>query len=145
MIFETFSFEDTYKIGFNLAKKAKKGDIFCLVGEIGAGKTQFAKGFASGLNIKETITSPTFNIVNQYSSDKLMFFHFDVYRFESFEQMYDIGYEEYFFGDGICLIEWADIIKEIIPNNAIWVYIKKNNNKNENFRSIEVKNENFSY
>lgn len=146
MKIEVFSEQETKDIAYNIAKDAKKGDIYCISGDLGTGKTHFTKGFANGLLIKEHITSPTFNIVNEYTDGRFLFFHFDVYRITDIQEMYDIGYEEYFFGKGICLIEWAELVKEIIPQNATWIKISKNLEKGENYRLIEViKNENVSH
>ncbi|MBR1737138.1 MAG: tRNA (adenosine(37)-N6)-threonylcarbamoyltransferase complex ATPase subunit type 1 TsaE [Firmicutes bacterium] len=139
MIKEVFSAEETEKIGFDTGKNAKKGDIYCLSGDLGVGKTVFTKGFAKGLGIEEHITSPTFTIVNEYENGGNKFYHFDVYRINDIEEMYDIGYEEYFYGEGICLIEWAEMIEELIPENAVWIEIKKDIEKGLDYRIIEVK------
>ena len=137
-VFESFGAEDTEKIGLYFGKKALEGDIFCLQGDLGVGKTVFTKGFAKGLEIKENyITSPTFTIINEYEG-RLNFYHFDVYRINSIEEMDDIGYEEYFFGQGVCLVEWAGLIKEIIPERAVWVNIEKDLNKGFDYRRITV-------
>nr|WP_317358523.1 tRNA (adenosine(37)-N6)-threonylcarbamoyltransferase complex ATPase subunit type 1 TsaE [uncultured Tyzzerella sp.] len=146
MKIEVFSEKETKEIAYDIAKNAKKGDIYCLCGDLGTGKTQFSKGFSKGLLIDEDITSPTFTIVNQYDEGRLPFYHFDVYRINDIEELYDIGYEEYFFGEGVCLIEWAELIKDIIPKNATWIKIYKNLEKGEDYRLIEViKNEHISY
>ncbi|WP_250277739.1 tRNA (adenosine(37)-N6)-threonylcarbamoyltransferase complex ATPase subunit type 1 TsaE [[Clostridium] colinum] len=146
MKIEVFSEKETKNIAYNMAKEAKQGDIYCLCGDLGTGKTQFSKGFSKGLLIDEDITSPTFTIVNEYSQGRLPFYHFDVYRINDIEELYDIGYEEYFFGKGVCLVEWAELIKDIIPRNAIWIKISKNLEKGEDYRIIEViKNEYTSY
>ncbi len=138
MIFEVNCEEETRKLGFDLGKNAKSGDIYCLKGDLGVGKTVFTKGFAEGLNIAEHITSPTFTIVNEYKG-RLPFYHFDVYRIGDPDEMYDIGYEEYFFGDGVCLIEWAELIEELLPENIYWITIEKDLNKDFSYRKIEVK------
>lgn len=146
MKIEVFSEKETKEIAYDIAKNAKKGDIYCLCGDLGTGKTQFSKGFSKGLLIDEDITSPTFTIINQYNEGRLPFYHFDVYRINDIEELYDIGYEEYFFGEGVCLIEWAELIKDIIPKNAIWIKIYKNLEKGEDYRLIEViENEHISY
>lgn len=138
MIFEVFSEDETKKIGFEIARSANKGDIFCLKGDLGVGKTIFTKGFALGLGIEEHITSPTFTIVNVYDG-RVPFYHFDVYRIADSDEMYEIGYEEYIDGDGICLIEWAELIADILPKNVIWISITKDlENKDLNYRKIEV-------
>lgn len=137
---EVYSDEQTRLIGKELGEKAHMGDIYCLKGELGAGKTVFTKGFAEGLGIKEHITSPTFTIVNEYSDGRLPFYHFDVYRIGSPDEMYDIGCDEYLFGNGVCLIEWAELIEEILPENAVWITIDKDLSKEDiNYRRIEVK------
>ncbi len=146
MKIEVFSEKETKDIAYNLAKNAKIGDIYCLCGDLGVGKTQFSKGFSKGLLIDEDITSPTFTIVNEYDTGRIPFYHFDVYRINDIEELYDIGYEEYFFGKGVCLIEWAEIIKDIIPKSATWIKISKNLEKGEDYRIIEVtNNEHISY
>ena len=140
MIKEIFSEKETQDFAIHLAKNCKKGEIYCLSGELGAGKTHFSKAFAKGLGINEEITSPTFTIVNEYRENNLPLFHFDVYRINDIEELYDIGYEEYFFGEGVCLIEWAELIEEIIPKNSTWINIKKDLEKGEGYRIIEVIN-----
>jgi tRNA threonylcarbamoyladenosine biosynthesis protein TsaE len=121
-----------------LGEKAKKGQIYCLIGDLGVGKTVFTKGFAQGLGISEHITSPTFMIVNEYHSGRLVFNHFDVYRIEDADEMYEIGYEEYFYDEGVCLVEWANLIDELIPDGAIWIKIEKDLEKGLDYRKISV-------
>ena len=121
-----------------MAQTANAGDIFCLCGDLGVGKTVFTKGFAKGLGIDEHITSPTFTIVNEYVG-RLPFYHFDVYRIADPDEMYDIGFDEYIFGEGVCLIEWANIIEELITENAKWINISKDLEKGLDYRKIEVK------
>ncbi len=137
MLLESYSIEETKNIAYKIAQKAVKGDIFCLEGELGAGKTSFSQGFAKGLGINDYITSPTFTIMNIYESN-IPLYHFDVYRIEDIDEMYEIGYEEYFFGDGICLVEWSNLIEELIPNKAIKIIITKDLKKGEDYRRIEV-------
>lgn len=139
MIYESFSAEETREIGKRLGEKAKKGHIYCLIGDLGVGKTVFTKGFALGLGIDEHITSPTFTIINEYHSGRLTFNHFDVYRIEDPDEMYEIGYEEYFYAEGVCLIEWANLIEEIIPENAVWITIQKDLEKGLDYRKITIK------
>lgn len=129
--------EDTEKIGECLGSIAKKGYILCLTGDLGTGKTQFTKGFARGLGVSDFVTSPTFTIINEYQG-RLPLYHFDVYRIKSIDEMYDLGYEEYFFGDGVTIIEWAELISEIIPPENIKVSIKKDLEEGMDFRSIEI-------
>lgn len=138
MIKETFSSDETKKFAFEIAKNAKPSNIYCLIGDLGAGKTVFTKGFAEGLGIKEDVTSPTFTIINEYNDSEIPFYHFDVYRLESSDELFDLGYDEYFYGNGVCLIEWADKIRDFIPDDAVWIYIKKDLNKDEDYRIIEV-------
>ncbi|GMQ60146.1 tRNA (adenosine(37)-N6)-threonylcarbamoyltransferase complex ATPase subunit type 1 TsaE [Vallitalea sediminicola] len=138
MIYKSFSAEETKKIGKELGQDAKKGQIYCLIGDLGVGKTVFTKGFAEGLGIHEHITSPTFTIVNEYDTDKLRFNHFDVYRIDDPDEMYEIGYEEYFYNDGVCLIEWANLIEEIIPEEAIWINIEKDLDIGLDYRKITI-------
>ena len=137
MVIESMSAEDTKQFAYSLGKTAAAGDIFCLSGDLGAGKTVFAKGFAQGLNVMEDVTSPTFTIVNEYCG-RLKLYHFDVYRIANSDDMYDTGYEEYFFGEGVCLVEWAETVKGIIPPNAVWIQISKDLAKGENYRIITV-------
>ena len=118
--------------------KADSGDVFCLSGDLGVGKTVFTRGFAKGLAVEdEYITSPTFTIINEYEG-RLNLYHFDVYRIGSIEEMDDTGYEEYFFGDGVCLVEWAELVEEIIPENAVWIKIEKDYNKDFDYRKITI-------
>lgn len=137
MIYESFSIEDTKKIARDIGQNANIGDIYCLNGELGAGKTLFSKGFAEGLSIKDNITSPTFNIMNIYEG-RVKLYHFDVYRIKDIDEMYDTGYEEFFFGDGVCLVEWSNLISELIPENSTQINICKDLQKGENYRVIEV-------
>lgn len=137
MVYETFSEDETKEIGKKLGENAKPGQIYCLNGDLGVGKTVFTKGFALGLGINEYITSPTFTIMNVYKG-KLDFYHFDVYRLADQEEMYEIGYEEYFFGEGVCLVEWAELISDLLPDNVININISKNLEKGLDFRKIEV-------
>ena len=138
MVKETFSPKETEEFGFELGKKAKGGDVYCLSGDLGVGKTVFTRGFAKGLDVQEEyITSPTFTIINEYMG-RLNLYHFDVYRIGSIEEMDDTGCEEYFYGDGVCLVEWAELIAEIIPSNAVWITIEKDLEKGFDYRKITV-------
>jgi tRNA threonylcarbamoyladenosine biosynthesis protein TsaE len=138
LIYESFSAEDTKKVGNELGNNARKGQIYCLIGDLGVGKTVFTKGFAEGLEIDEHITSPTFTIVNEYNCGRLPFNHFDVYRIEDADEMYEIGYEEYFYDEGVCLVEWANLIEELLPDDAIWIKIEKDLDKGLDYRKITV-------
>ena len=124
-IFETHSPEETRALGRLLGEKASSGELFCLNGDLGAGKTVFTKGFAEGLSVTEDVVSPTFTILQIYESGRLPLYHFDVYRIGDIEEMDEIGYEDYFFGEGVTVIEWSDLISELIPENAVKVLIEK--------------------
>ena len=113
--YETFRPEDTFALGRSLGEGAKAGEVYCLDGDLGAGKTVFTQGFAAGLGITEPVNSPTFTILQVYDEGRLPLYHFDVYRIGDVEEMDEIGYEEYFYGEGVCLIEWASLIEEILP------------------------------
>ncbi|NLD18929.1 MAG: tRNA (adenosine(37)-N6)-threonylcarbamoyltransferase complex ATPase subunit type 1 TsaE [Clostridiales bacterium] len=115
---------DTEKFGIKLGQEVKTGTVIALSGELGTGKTTLTKAIAKGLSIEETITSPTFNIVKEYDGGRLPLYHFDVYRIGDVEEMYELGYEEYFYGEGVCVIEWASIIEEIIPDNGMRIDIQ---------------------
>lgn len=138
MIIESFSPQDTYRIGFELGSGAQKGDIFCLGGELGVGKTVFTQGFAKGLGIEEAVSSPTFTIIQEYEDGRLPLYHFDVYRIADLDEMEEIGYEDYFYGDGICLIEWAELIEELLPKRRTTITIKKELSKGFDYREINV-------
>ena len=138
MIKETFSQKETEEFGFEMGQNAKAGEIYCLSGDLGVGKTVFTKGFAKGIGIDEHITSPTFTLINEYEG-RLPLYHFDVYRVADPEEMDYIGADEYFFGNGVCLIEWAELIEEIIPENARWIKIEKDLEKGIDYRCITVR------
>lgn len=140
MITETHNSKETYELGFNMGKSAKAGDVYCLDGDLGVGKTVFTQGFAKGLGINEPINSPTFTIVQEYYEGRLPLYHFDVYRIGDITEMDEIGYEEYFYSEGVCLIEWGNLISEIMPENATYITISKDLSKGFDYRRIEVKN-----
>lgn len=121
---------ETHNFGIQLAQKLKKGDIVCLIGDLGTGKTTLSKAIAEGLEVQEVVTSPTFTIIHEYKG-KIPVYHFDVYRINDIDEMDELGYEEYFFGDGVCIIEWADMIKEIIPKESIIIEIEYGKNEGE--------------
>ncbi len=139
MIIESFSTEDTFAIGYNLGSKATKGQIYCINGDLGVGKTVFTQGFAKGIGIDEPVNSPTFTIVQEYEGKYLPLYHFDVYRIGDVCEMDETGYEDYFYGEGVCLIEWAELISEILPENRINIQIKKNLDKGFDYREIEIR------
>ncbi len=138
MVFETMSEKETFELGKKMGQDAEPGQIICLDGELGVGKTVFTQGFASGLGVTESVNSPTFTIVQIYDEGRIPLYHFDVYRIGNPEEMYEIGYEEYFFGKGVCLIEWASLIDELITEDAIQVMIEKNLNKGLDYRRITI-------
>lgn len=137
-IIETTGAGGTFEVGKRLGLSSKPGDIYALKGDLGAGKTMFAKGVACGLGITEHVGSPTFTIVQVYDSGRLPLYHFDVYRIGSADEMDETGYEDYFFGDGICIIEWADLIDELIPEAAKRIRIEKNPEKGFDYRKITL-------
>lgn len=128
---------DTKKFGIELAGKLKPGDIIALIGDLGTGKTTLTKSIAEGLGITRMITSPTFTIVQEYTEGRLPLYHFDVYRINDLEEMYELGYEEYFFGQGVCVVEWADQITELIPEDSIFIRIEYGENEDERIYEIE--------
>lgn len=138
IIYETSTPGETFALGKMLGEQAAAGDIYCLDGDLGTGKTVFTQGFAAGLGIEEPVSSPTFTIVCEYEEGRLPFYHFDVYRIEEPEEMDEIGYEEYFFGQGAAMIEWASLIRELIPADAVWIQIEKCPEKGFDYRKITV-------
>ena len=128
------TFEFAKKIGENL----KSGDVLCLDGDLGVGKTVFTKGVAAGLGIKDDVSSPTFTLIQEYYGGRLPLYHFDVYRIDGLWDMDDLGYEEYFYGDGVCLIEWGRLIEELLPDDTIYVTIEKDNSEGFDYRRIEI-------
>ncbi len=138
MILESLETKDTYQLGKSMGEKAEKGDIYLLLGDLGVGKTVFTKGFADGLGIREPISSPTFTIIQEYEEGRLPFYHFDVYRIGDTEEMEEIGYEDYFYGEGVCLIEWANLIEELLPHTAKKIVIEKNLEKGFDYRRITI-------
>lgn len=135
-ILESFSEKDTFEIGKRLGQQCKGGDIILLNGDLGVGKTIFTKGFGKGLDIDEPISSPTFTIMQMYETGRLPLYHFDVYRIADIEEMEEIGYEDCFFGNGVCLIEWAELIKEILPKSCKSITIKKDLEKGFDYRKL---------
>ena len=130
---------ETFREGFALGEKAKPGTVYALTGDLGVGKTAFIKGVAKGLGIEESVNSPTFTIVQVYDTGRLPFYHFDVYRIADVDEMDEIGYEDYFFGDGVCFVEWANLIEEIMPENTVWIHIAKDLSKGFDYRDITIK------
>ena len=137
MIYNSNSPEETAKIANDFAKTLNPGDCICMYGNLGVGKTAFVQGLAKGLGIDEYLSSPTFTIVNCYEGN-LPLYHFDVYRIQDEDEMYEIGYEEYVYGDGISVIEWSENIKEILPQKRYEITLEKDYDKSENYRKITI-------
>ena len=138
-VIEANSPEETFAVGMRFGQQARPGDVCILTGDLGVGKTVFTQGVAAGLGINEPVVSPTFTIVQPYESGRLPFYHFDVYRIGDLEEMDEIGYEDYFFGDGICMIEWAELIEELLPERRFEVRIEKDLEKGYDYRRITVR------
>lgn len=138
-VIESFSAEDTLNLGIQMGKVAKQGEVYTLIGDLGVGKTVFTQGIAIGLEIEESICSPTFTIVQVYEEGRMPFYHFDVYRIGDIEEMDEIGYEDYFYGEGLCMIEWANLIEEILPSKRKEITIEKDLEKGFDYRKITIK------
>lgn len=138
MELETYSAEETFLFGKKLGEAAEPGQIFCLNGDLGTGKTVFTQGFAAGLGVKGPVASPTFTIIQIYEDGRIPLYHFDVYRIGDVEEMEEIGFEEYVYGDGVSLIEWSCLIEEIVPENAVRIQIDKDFDKGFDYRKITV-------
>lgn len=138
MVLESKSPEDTFQIGMRLGQLAKAGEVYTLTGDLGVGKTVFTQGFAKGLGIEEPVNSPTFTILQIYEGGRLPLYHFDVYRIGSVEEMDENGFEEYMTGEGVSLIEWADLIREILPGERTRIRIEKDLEKGFDYRRITV-------
>ena len=138
MVRETYSEQETFELGKEIGESAQSGDVFTLEGDLGVGKTFFTKGLAYGLGVREDVVSPTFTIVQEYEDGRLPFYHFDVYRIGDVEEMDEIGYEDYIHGEGVCLIEWANLIEEILPETRIRIVIEKDLEKGFDYRKISI-------
>lgn len=138
IVLDTWNAKETFELGKKLGELASKGEIYCLEGDLGVGKTIFTQGFAKGLKIIDTVNSPTFTILQIYEEGRLPLYHFDVYRIGDPEEMYEIGYEDYFFGEGVCLIEWPSLIEELLPKDVFHIQIEKNLEKGMDYREIEL-------
>lgn len=138
-VIESNSPEETLALGHRLGREAKPGDVYTLIGDLGVGKTVLTQGIAEGLDILEPICSPTFTIVQVYEEGRMPFYHFDVYRIGDIEEMDEIGYEDYFYGDGLTMIEWANLIEELLPPNRKEITIEKNLDKGFDYRQITIK------
>ena len=135
---ETYSAEETFAFGRQIGQQAKAGEVYTLIGDLGVGKTVLTQGVAAGLGIEEPVSSPTFTIVQIYEEGRLPFYHFDVYRIGDVEEMEEIGYEDCFYGEGVCLIEWADLIEEILPREYRQITIEKDLSKGFDYRRITI-------
>lgn len=138
MIIETNSANETFELGKKIGQQAKPGQIYTLTGDLGVGKTVLTQGVAAGLDISEPINSPTFTIIQIYEEGRLPFYHFDVYRIGDIEEMEEIGYDDYFFGEGICLVEWANLIEEILPAATVDITIEKDPARGFDYRKITL-------
>ena len=135
---ESHSREDTYELAKERGSQAEPGQVFCLSGDLGVGKTVFAQGFGAGLGLEEPMSSPTFTILQEYTAGRLPLYHYDVYRIGDVDEMEETGFYEYAGGEGVTLIEWAELIEEIIPEDAVWITIKKDVSKGFDYREIEI-------
>jgi tRNA threonylcarbamoyladenosine biosynthesis protein TsaE len=142
MIIETNKPEETYAYAKRLSENAKPGEVFTLTGDLGVGKTVFTKGFAAGLAVEEDVNSPTFPIVQEYTSGRLPFYHFDVYRIGDIEELDEIGFEDYLYGDGVCMIEWANLIEDALPTKRTDIVIEKDLERGFDYRRITVEEHN---
>ena len=140
MLKESFSAQDTWELGKEMGEKAVPGQVICLIGDLGTGKTVFTKGFAQGLGISEPVSSPTFTILQSYEEGRLPFYHFDVYRIGSVDEMDEIGFDDCIFGEGVSLIEWADLIEELLQENCTKITIEKDPEKGFGYRKITIVN-----
>lgn len=138
MVVETSSPEETFHLGEEIGRDACAGQVFTLKGDLGVGKTVFTQGLAKGLGIEEPVNSPTFTIVQVYDSGRLPFYHFDVYRIGDVEEMDEVGFEDYVMGEGVSLIEWADLIHEILPEKRTEILIEKDLEKGFDYRKITI-------
>ncbi len=138
MTIESRSEKETYDLGYRIGMEAKAGQVFTLVGDLGVGKTVFTKGLAAGLGVEEAVSSPTFTIVQIYEEGRLPFYHFDVYRIGDVEEMDEVGYEDYVYGNGVTLIEWANLIQEILPEHYTEITIEKDLEKGFDYRRIQI-------
>lgn len=138
-VFESMAPEETAAIGERLGRSARPGEVYCLSGDLGVGKTVFTKGFAKGLGVTELVTSPTFTIMNVYEGTSLPLYHFDVYRVSGEDELEETGCTEYFYGTGVCLVEWAEVVQDSIPGDAVWVTMEKDYGKHEDYRRITLR------
>ena len=138
-IIETGTAEETFALGERIGREAAPGLVITLKGDLGVGKTVLAQGVAKGLGIEEPVNSPTFTILQVYDEGRLPFYHFDVYRIEDPDEMYEVGFEDYFYGEGVCMIEWAELIEELLPEDAMHITIEKDPAKGNDYRKITIR------
>lgn len=139
MLFESLNEQATHALGEQIGKTAKPGEVYALLGELGVGKTVFTQGFAKGIGITDSVSSPTFTILQEYDEGRVPLYHFDVYRIGDPEEMDEVGYEDYFYGQGVCLVEWASLIEELMPPETRWITIEKDLSKGFDYRKITIK------
>ena len=138
MVIETTTREETLALGVKIGKQALPGTVICVDGDLGAGKTVLAQGIAKGLGVMEQVVSPTFTIIQEYRDGRLPFYHFDVYRIEDPDEMYEVGFEDYFYGDGVCMIEWAELIRELLPEEHVHITIASQTDRGSAYRRISA-------
>lgn len=141
MVVETFNSKETFELGRKIGEAASPGQIFCLEGDLGVGKTVFTQGFACGIGISEPVNSPTFTIVQEYKEGRLPLYHFDLYRISDISELDEIGYEEYFYSDGVCLVEWGNLFNEIFPEQTVFISINKDLERGFDYRKITIEGE----
>lgn len=138
-IIETNSYDETFELGKKIGQACQAGQVYTLVGDLGVGKTVFTQGVARGLEIEEAISSPTFTIIQEYEEGRIPFYHFDVYRIGDIEEMDEIGFDDYIYGQGVCLVEWANLIEELIPEKHTAITIEKDLDKGFDYRRVTIK------
>lgn len=138
MVIETTTREETLAFGEKIGRQAFPGMVICVDGDLGTGKTVLAQGIAKGLGVAEPVVSPTFTIIQEYRDGRIPFYHFDVYRIEEPEEMYEVGFEDYFYGDGVCMIEWAELIRELLPEGYVHITIEKQADRGDDYRRIRA-------
>ncbi len=138
MVIETATREETLALGVKIGEQALPGTVICVDGDLGAGKTVLAQGIAKGLGISEQVVSPTFTILQEYRDGRIPFYHFDVYRIEDPDEMYEVGFEDYFYGDGVCMIEWAELVRELLPEDHVHITIEKQMDRGSDYRRIRA-------
>lgn len=138
MVIESAAREDTFALGMKIGGQVLPGTVICVDGDLGAGKTVLAQGIAKGLGVTEPVVSPTFTILQEYRNGRLPFYHFDVYRIEDPEEMYEVGFEDYFYGDGVCMIEWSELIRGLLPEEYVRVTIEKKADRGNDYRRISI-------